>query len=262
MSPSLSPGLAEGPMAYDIESDRTIFFAGNHILSTTLDDFPGTPLEFEPDGKTWAYDIDANTWTDLRPGSGPSGLLGARMVYDSQSDRMIFSLVASTFLSHSDSKEHNETWTYDFNTNHWTNTHPDLSPPARNYGAMAYDAGSDQVVLWGGSSDHSFPNEIWLYDLEANTWTAQPVENSAEPPIRGHGLCPSWADVVPLRGSLLLGYPATSQALGIFPIVRHLGRSRCRPKSQPPRLAHPIVRLERGSAHPDRRRARSRAQYQ
>jgi hypothetical protein len=89
MSPAQSPGLLEGPTVYDSAADRTILFVGNRYLDPNLKDLPGLLLGVDKASETWAYDDNTNTWTDLKTAGGPSGLLGARMVYDAQSDRII-----------------------------------------------------------------------------------------------------------------------------------------------------------------------------
>ena len=75
MSPAQSPAGA-GTLAYDVQSDRAILFLGG--------EWPGQSFR-----ETWAYDFNTDTWTNLEPETAPPALLGARMVYDSESDRMI-----------------------------------------------------------------------------------------------------------------------------------------------------------------------------
>ncbi len=169
MSPSQFPSHVEGPMAYDSASDRTILYAG------TIINMPSEPLSYTIANQTWAYDCNTDTWTDLHAVGTPSGLLGARMVYDSKADRMIlFGGMNIPITNFNNFIYHDDTWAYDFNTNTWTNLHPKTSPPGQNYFEMVYDAASDRVLAWitpdvGGS------NTMWAYDYSTNTWTAQPV---------------------------------------------------------------------------------------
>jgi len=53
-------------------------------------------------------------------------------------------------------------------------------PASRSYHAMAYDAGSDRTVLFGGWTGYS-TNEAWTFDLNANRWAMMnpPVAPSA-----------------------------------------------------------------------------------
>ena len=43
----------------------------------------------------------------------------------------------------------------------------------QNYQAMAYDAGSDRVVLFGGKPGllSVTSDETWAYDFDTNAWT-------------------------------------------------------------------------------------------
>jgi N-acetylneuraminic acid mutarotase len=135
-------------MAYDAQSDRVILFGG------------------EPGG-TWAYDFDTNRWTTLSPSIAPTVVTGHAMAYDAESDRVILFGGDDGFV------DKRETWAYDFNTNTWTNLNPPLAPGERSGHAMAYDAESDRVILFGGCV--GFPcrsfGDTWAYDFNTNRWT-------------------------------------------------------------------------------------------
>jgi hypothetical protein len=199
MSPSQSPGIVEGPMAYDSVSDRTILFAGN-LADANFTSSPGKPYGIDKASQTWAYDCNTDSWTDLHAMGTPSGLLGAGMAYDTQSDRMILfgGLEIPLPANSRPFVFHNETWAYAFKTNTWTNMNPKISPPGRNFFQMVYDAVSDRVLVWG-SMMPSDGNDLWAYDLETNTWTAQPVK---QPLNRDYG---AMTYVSTLRRVLLFG---------------------------------------------------------
>jgi outer membrane lipoprotein-sorting protein len=78
-----------------------------------------------------------------------------------------------------------ETWAYDYDTNTWTKMEPAVSPPGRSNHAMAYDAGSDRVILWGGTGPVKVDvSSVWAYDYDADMW--EELESSAAPsPIGG-----------------------------------------------------------------------------
>jgi hypothetical protein len=180
LAPPQSPGHLEGPIVYDSAADRIILFAGNKLLNATNSDEPCCPAGIDNDRQTWAYNYQANTWTNLKPVGGPSGLLGVRMVYDPNADRVILFSGETVPLPQpgGDYIYPNDTWAYDFNTNTWTNLKPKTSPPGQNYYPIAYDAKADRVLAWitpdvGGS------NTLWAYDYSANTWTAQPFHEPA-----------------------------------------------------------------------------------
>jgi hypothetical protein len=48
----------------------------------------------------------------------------------------------------------------------WTEMKPASPPPARDGHAMAYDSGSDRVIVFGCL----WRNDTWAYDYESNTW--------------------------------------------------------------------------------------------
>jgi len=170
MAPAYRPRVRSAhAMAYDSQSDRVILFGGrNGAAVTGLND-------------TWSYDLNTNTWTDMV--TSPPARYGSAMAYDSGSDRVILfgGYGATTYL--------NDTWAYDFETNNWTDMTPVVSPPVRYFDAMAYDSGSDRVILFGGYGGNSafigFPvplNDTWAYDFETNNWTDMtPV---VSPPVR------------------------------------------------------------------------------
>ncbi len=64
----------------------------------------------------------------------------------------------------------------------WTQQHPAASPPARRDAAIAYDAATGTVVLFGGNSTQSHSNlgDTWTWD--GTTWTQQ--HPAASPPVR------------------------------------------------------------------------------
>lgn len=101
MVPVVSPGgSAGGDMAYNSSADRS-------ILVVMSDDW--TTLQ------TWAYDVNSNTWKQKK--DGPVAMVGQRIVYDSESDRIImfggFDMTKFKFID--------ETWAYDYNTDTWIN---------------------------------------------------------------------------------------------------------------------------------------------
>ena len=62
----------------------------------------------------------------------------------------------------------------------WTEQAPATSPPARAGEAMAYDAATGTVVLFGGEGLHGASGETWTWD--GTTWTRQAP--AASPPAR------------------------------------------------------------------------------
>ena len=144
------------PMAYDTESDRLIIFGGQTDTRYWL------PSSY--DGETWAYDLTANEWTNMKPFKGPSRMGASELAYNSKFDRIIM-------YGGCDAYEwgKSETWAYDFNTNTWTKMSPG---PANHLGArIAYDQESDRIILFGGYDMLGFfYNDTWAYDFSTDTW--------------------------------------------------------------------------------------------
>ena len=151
MKPASGPGnRSAAELTYDAESDRVILYGGANTVKEWFDD-------------TWAYDYNTNTWTEMA--KGPPDHLGARIAYDAESDRTIlFGGYSGSF--------YNDTWAYDLNSDTWKEMKPSTSPPGRNFQAMAYDARSDRMIMFGGLYEYrdSIEDNVWSYDLNTNTW--------------------------------------------------------------------------------------------
>lgn len=170
MFPKLHPtDKAAAQLGYDGESDRVIMYGGGIRIS-------GLTTE-----ETWAYNYNTNTWK--KKAYGPKEHLGARLAYDSESDRMIL----FGGLSVKDWFYCDDTWTYDYNSDTWTEMKPVVSPPGRNYQAMTYDSKADRVLTWGGMfiDESPLPESMWAYDYNTNTW---------EEFVTGEGLYPKSRD--------------------------------------------------------------------
>ena len=156
MNPVTSPSPRWGHvMSYDSQSDRIIVFGGET-----------TPNVYEYSSETWAYDFNTNEWRNTTPPIGPSARRDPAMAYDSESDRVVL------FGGYTPSENLEDMWTYDVDTNTWTEMVPEGRPSARWGHAMVYDAESDRVILFGGYSGLDRLNDTWAYDLNANEWTA------------------------------------------------------------------------------------------
>jgi hypothetical protein len=72
----------------------------------------------------------------------------------------------------------NATWILDPSGN-WTQLHPALSPPARYYASLTYDAADGYLLLFGGNSSNGFLNDTWSFVHGA--WTNQTGVNASYP---------------------------------------------------------------------------------
>jgi hypothetical protein len=167
MNPTIKPpAFRFSVLTYDYESDRSILFGG----------------DFSYRVGTWAYDYNNNTWTNMNPSQTPSGRIAPAMSYDSENDLIIL------FGGTGDSSMLNDTWSYDYNKNIWTNMKPQVNPPRRYTPKMVYDSESKCIILFGGEIHSPYLlNDTWGYDYRQNIWTHLDPSNSP-PPRHSHAL--------------------------------------------------------------------------
>ncbi|MCX5976760.1 MAG: hypothetical protein NTV33_08050, partial [Coprothermobacterota bacterium] len=153
-SPASSPPARfSHAMAYDSQNGKVILFGGDG--SSFLND-------------TWAYDYAANTWTNRSPVSSPPARYSHAMAYDSQNGKVIlFGGDDSSFV------RLNDTWTYEYASNAWTNRSPISSPLARFSHAMAYDSQNGKVILYGGSGSGGDLDDTWAFTLPPDDVTLE-----------------------------------------------------------------------------------------
>ena len=163
-----------GSLAYDAESDRVILYLNHYFDETYAID----ELDFL--GETWAYDYNSDAWSNMEAADTPVGYLGAELAYDAESDRVI--LFGGFQFGDEGVKYFDQTWAYDFNTNHWQQMQSQVSPQPRNYQAMAYHPGVDRVILFGGEYG-TFLNDTWAYDYNTDTWEQLEVDTAPQPRI-------------------------------------------------------------------------------
>ncbi len=174
MAPAQTPPSGDGTLAYDAQSDRVIWYLGDY--------FPSARGEGR---ETWAYDYNTDTWIRMQPEASPRRLIGARMVYDGESDRIIlFGGFDPTNLTGFNWEYVAETWAYDYDSDTWTQMAPALSPPGMPFHTMAYDPELDRVVLVPATSEET-SDDTWLYDYNTDTWEVRPTP--AGPLHRDHG---------------------------------------------------------------------------
>ncbi|MHA2276682.1 MAG: Kelch repeat-containing protein [Candidatus Kariarchaeaceae archaeon] len=165
VDPDVHPGARIGYNgAYDPINDQIIIFGGFNVCTG------GSPSSCVSWGDTWSYDMDANTWTDLKPDNSPPPHTYGQLVYDTESQKMLL------FGGYGDGLvSMGETWVYDPAANNWTNMNPVVSPPKRHAPIAIYDSHADRIIMFGGvdprrggREDHF--NDIWSYDFNTNTW--------------------------------------------------------------------------------------------
>jgi hypothetical protein len=126
---------------------------------------------------TWLW--NGSNWGLLQPANSPGLLSGHAMAYDAARGQVV--LFGGTIGA--TSTYSNQTWVWD--GNNWKQMQPAVSPPARFGHAMAYDAVSQKVVLFGGYGDYAETNDTWTWD--GTNWTQ--VLSPAGPLARsGHAM--------------------------------------------------------------------------
>jgi len=159
-------------MAYDSKADQAILFGG--LTNNDL-------LPSSHNGETWAYNVGANRWTQMKPPSGPTVREYAEMAYDAKADRVI--LFGGAAVTGGNTVVLADTWAYDYNTNTWT----EMANGPANYGwgSIVYDDKADRIILYGGTdSFYNFSPDTWAYDYNTNTWTDMKPRTS--PPARNN----------------------------------------------------------------------------
>jgi CubicO group peptidase (beta-lactamase class C family) len=149
VSDERSPQREGWQFAYSSKADRMFLF-GSYDPSASP--------------RTWTYDLNANAWSMIGTSSYVPDFRD-RMVYDSESNRFI------VFPWQMD----NLTIVYDLNTGREDRAVLPSGasfPKSRRNNSMLYVEDLDRVFLFSGYpvSGPNYPTDIWLYDLNTNTW--------------------------------------------------------------------------------------------
>lgn len=150
MRPAVAPSERHYPaMVYDAESDLIVLFGGA---------LPRGRLS----GETWTYNVDTDTWKEMRPGNAPSPRSSwAGAVYDPVGDRVI---LHGGWIGDRDAAD---TWAYDVNANTWTK----LAEDGPRGSSLVYDGLNRRVLAFGGAPEPGRRSaDMWIFKLGANTW--------------------------------------------------------------------------------------------
>jgi hypothetical protein len=151
-NPTTQPELRSGGnMAYDAARRRHILFGS----------------QFSNDPHTWAYDLDANEWRDMKPNAlPPSDKNDAVLCYDSV-NKVILAVVKITEGEDENAKHRLETWTYDVAANRWAKMNPPQEPdPSGNRArVLSFAPELNLAILENRTHPPHGPSEqqIWTY---------------------------------------------------------------------------------------------------
>ena len=154
------PPRSAGAMAYDAATGQVVLFGGLIPNSNSI-----------RLGDTWLW--DGTNWTQApAQANGPGARDGQTMVYDPVHQQVVmFGGISAqgTIL--------NETWLWNGST--WTQASPTSTPTPRYSPALAYDAATGQVLLFGGAYGSNYLNDTWVWD--GTNWTEQLPQTSPSP---------------------------------------------------------------------------------
>jgi hypothetical protein len=130
------PSGLRSRLVYDVDSDLTI---GIH----------------EPTGNVWAYDLEADTWTEH--GVAPTFDTG---FYDPGSGLVVAGV-------------QEDLWNYDVETDAWTPIPQATRWEGLGFSVYVYDASVDRIVVYGGGEGVA---DTRLFDLRTGTWSRSAAE--------------------------------------------------------------------------------------
>jgi predicted Zn-dependent protease with MMP-like domain len=163
-SPATPPGARFATsLAYDSAHAQVVLFGGFGVSGIVND--------------TWLW--NGTNWTQVFPSDSPTARSNQTMVYDAAQGEVVMFGGATSAQGTS---RMNDTWLWNGNTNNWTQvTGLSSTPPARSSAAMAYDAATGQVVLFGGlNTGDGRLGDTWVWN-ENNWYSESP---SASPSAR------------------------------------------------------------------------------
>ena len=167
-----------GAIAFDRQVGRLVAVTGFDIVETwTFDACRNTWTEMHPDrepssfdwaqlvydvdsdvtigvssGNVWAYDLEANTWTQ----KGVAPVDATIFAYDPVSGRLVAARAA----------DRTELWNHDVETDTWTPIHQ--ANGSDGFGVFAYDASVDRIIAYTRA-------QTWLFDIRTGTWSRSGV---------------------------------------------------------------------------------------
>lgn len=149
------------------------------LLDRTIWVFGGEDGSYADIDRLWAWDLDADTWTEhTQP--GPSvrkkhaavGIGDTMLVHGGQHNDVDPDIILG------------DLWSWDPATTTWTELSPDDAPLGAWRQALAFDADSNTVWMQGGYDQTDTRTDwLWSLDLTGQAWQQHPSDG-AWPPVR------------------------------------------------------------------------------
>lgn len=99
----------------------------------------------------------------LAEGAKPSARFDGTIAYDPVGRQILL-------FGGSDADSRNDLWSYSLSQRRWTELAPEgARPPARFGHTLIYDSARRRAVVFGGQN-RGFFNDVWAYDISANSW--------------------------------------------------------------------------------------------
>jgi hypothetical protein len=123
-------------------------------------------------GDTWAYDLAADTWTELAPSASPEARFGHEAVWADGIGLVIFAGQAgSAFFG--------DLWAYDPAANAWAELPATGELPTPRYGSCAAIGPDDRLwISHGFTQDQIRFSDTRAYDFATTTWTDETADGS------------------------------------------------------------------------------------
>ena len=255
LPPSQPPFRSGGNLAYDAARKLHILFGA----------------QFSDDPHTWAYDLRANCWRDLKPDrQPPSARNDAVLAYDGHS-RLVVAVVKVTW-ARGPSRHRLETWTFDAGRNIWTKANPPREPDPSGSRARMLAAVPDLALTV--LEDRTHPPQG---PAEQQIWTYRPAvpgvdaSSAPEPPTQvrvttgADGAMLTWtaspaagvARYIVSRGTGSLPWEAADREIGTVDATRTTYEDRGLRRGV---IAHYTVQAEDADGHRGPASARARTQ--
>lgn len=113
----------------------------------------------------WRFNDQAETWTDVSPGTGPGERCLHAACYDPIGHRMIM------YAGQNNAGALDDLWALDLATDTWSELMPAPKPSGRYFAAMVYDDANHRATVFGGQTTLARVNDVWVFDLWTDAWT-------------------------------------------------------------------------------------------